>query len=296
MSFIAVTWMSDQDLCRYPTCEPIWARSDGRRAQNRLIPPIFGNERKLYVATKGFLPSKSNMIESPRNDKAAADEHRDRLESGIKTFAALFSRLMDMNEFSHPTMVKLAHGCMYGVSWLHSSQISGLRHGKLISPGPRTFVAIQTLNFYLHRYVTEKKLLPGTNSSNDYRNAYAITEGGEAPSVGWWVEIFCGLRKPTDIDLYSKELSASQAKEKSHKWAKLMRELMMTNKIDIISDLDSTLRAHYPARDAERLIKIKAVLTKGETWTSDEFALELPAITAFSASLGGPDEEEAFVE
>jgi len=224
-----------------------------------------------------------------------ADAHRDRLTSGIKTFAALFSRLMDLNEFSHPTMVKLTASCMSGVSWLHSSQISGLRHGKLVSPGPRTFVAIQQLNFYIHRYKTEKKLLPGTTSSIDYGQAFAITENEEAPSVGWWVEVFCGLRKPQDIDIYSNKLSKSQAKEQSTQWAKLMRDLMMTNKIDIISDLDSTLREHYPARDVERLTKIKKVLMQGATWTADEFELELPAITLFSAALGGPEDEQAFL-
>ena len=184
---------------------------------------------------------------------------------------------------------------MFGVSWLHSSQISGLRHGKLVSPGPRTFVAIQQLNFHLHRYKTEKKLLPGTTSSIDYGQAFAITENGEAPSVGWWIEVFCGLRKPQDIDIYSNKLSKSQAKEQSTQWAKLMRDLMMTNKIDIISDLDSTLREHYPARDVERLTKIKAVLMQGATWTADEFELELPAITLFSAALGGPEDEQAFL-
>ena len=235
------------------------------------------------------------MNNSSVQDQLIADAHRDRLTSGIKTFAALFSRLMDLNEFSHPTMVKLTASCMGGVSWLHSSQISGLRHGKLVSPGPRTFVAIQQLNLYLHRYITEKKLLPGTTSSNDFTHAFAITENGEAPSVGWWVEVFCGLRKPKDIDLYATKLSESKAKESSSHWAKLMRELMMTNKIDIISDLDSTLREHYPARDAKRLIKIKEVLLQGSTWTADEFELELPAITSFSAALGGPEDESAFL-
>lgn len=223
------------------------------------------------------------------------DAHRDRLKDGIKTFAALFSRLMDLNEFSHPTMVKLTTACMGDVSWLHSSQISGLRHGKLVSPGPRTFVAIQQLNFYLHRYITEKKLLPGTTSSNDYNNAFSITEDGEPPSVGWWVEIFCGLRKPKDIDLYARKLTDSQAEKQSLQWAKSMRQLMISNGIDIISDLDKVLRENYPARDVKRLSKIKNVLIKGETWTPLEFELELPAITAFSAALGGPDTESAFL-
>ena len=236
------------------------------------------------------------MNDPSGQEQAKADAHRDRLTSGIKTFAALFSRLMDLNEFSHPTMVRLTASCMSGVSWLHSSQISGLRHAKLISPGPRTFVAIQQLNYYLHRYKTEKKLLPGTTSSNDYEKAFAITEDGEPPSVGWWVEVFCGIRIPKDIDLYSNKLSESQATNKSLGWAKSMRQLMMSNGIDIISDLDRVLRENYPPKDIDRLRKIKNVLMNGETWTPTEFELELPAITAFSAALGGPDAERAFFE
>ena len=220
-----------------------------------------------------------------------ADDYRDQYQAGISRFAALFTRLMDLNEFSHPTMVSLTRNCMHGVSWLHSSQISGLRHGKLISPGPRTFVAIQQLNYFLHRYITHKKLLPNTDSSNAYQNAWAITENGEAPDVGWFMEVFTGSRVPTDIDLYEVMINQSQAEERSIQWAKLMRSLMMEKNIDIISDLDEVLRKFYPARDAHRVAKIKDVLLRNGTWTPDELKLELPAITAFSQALGGPSDE-----
>jgi len=220
-----------------------------------------------------------------------ADDYRDQYQAGITRFAALFTRLMDLNEFSHPTMVSLTRNCLHGVSWLHSSQISGLRHGKLISPGPRTFFAIQQLNYFLHRYITEKRLLPNTDSSNAYQHAWAITENGEAPDVGWFLEVFTGGRIPSDIDLYEVMINQSQAEERSHEWAKLMRVLMMEKGIDIISDLDDILRLHYPARDTHRLHKVKAVLLSNDTWTPEELKLELPAITALSAALGGPSDE-----
>ena len=220
-----------------------------------------------------------------------ADDYRDQYQSGTQRFAALFTRLMDLNEFSHPTMVSLTRNCMHGVSWLHSSQISGLRHGKLVSPGPRTFVAIQQLNYYLHRYITEKRLLPNTDSSNAYQNAWAITENGKAPDVGWFLEVFTGSRIPKDIDLYEVMISQTQAEARSVEWAKLMRSLMIQKNIDIISDLDDILRLHYPARDIHRLNKVKAVLLQNATWTPEELKLELPAITALSSALGGPSDE-----
>jgi len=93
---------------------------------------------------------------------------RDQFERGVLDFSFLFTKWMDTNAWSHPVMVQLAAGCLQlpgGKGWLHSSQISGLRHGKLLSPGPRTFMAIERLNFYLHRYATEKLLLPGSTSA-----------------------------------------------------------------------------------------------------------------------------------
>ena len=224
-----------------------------------------------------------------------ADDYRDQYKSGTQRFAALFTRLMDLNEFSHPTMVTLTRNCMHGVSWLHSSQISGLRHGKLVSPGPRTFIAIQRLNYYLHRYATEKKLLPNTSSSAAYSNAWAITEDGQAPEVGWFIEVFTGERVPKDIDIYEWIFSTSMAEQRSIQWAKLMRTLMMQEGIDIISDLDDLLRDHYPARDAHRLNKIKDVLLRNGTWTPEELKIELPAITALSRALGGPTDESTLL-
>ena len=81
---------------------------------------------------------------------------RAKYDQGVRNFALLFTRWMDLNGWSHPVMVALAKSALDGTSWLHSSQISGLRHGKLVSPGPRTFKAIQVLNYYLWLYKTEE--------------------------------------------------------------------------------------------------------------------------------------------
>ena len=222
------------------------------------------------------------------------DLHPDKYQKGVQTFASLFTRLMDLNEFSHPTMVNLTKNCMSGSSWLHSSQISGLRHGKLYSPGPRTFVAIQALNYYLWRFSTEKQLLPNTLSSSLYSNGFHITEDNIAPSVGWWVEVFCGERTPKEIDLYGLVITENKAIEKSREWAKLIRVLMIDNGIDIISDLDAVLRDKYPARDEIRLTKIKSVLLSDAFWSPEEMKNEFPAITALSSALGGPTKEADF--
>ncbi len=211
---------------------------------------------------------------------------------GRRTFALLFSRWMDTNEWSHPTMVKLSHNSMGSVRWLHSSSISGLRHGNLPNPGPRLFIAIERLNYYLHRYNTTKLPIPGTKSSNDYRHAFAITEDGEAPPAGWWYEVFCGVRTPKDIDLHEAHFTETQASELSSSWGALIRKLMRDRDLDVITDLDRVLRESYPARDFERLTRLREVIANQAAWSADEFTMEIPALTTLTAELGGPSKEQ----
>ena len=225
----------------------------------------------------------------PKRD--APIDHLTQFHEGVNTFALLFTRWMDTNGWSHPTMVTLARHCMDGTSWLHSSQISGLRHGRLLSPGPRTFVAIERLNYYIHRYSTTKKLLPGTPGSNLYATAFAITEGGKPPKLGWWVEVFCGQRVPTDIDLRQTFFTDDQATRISTSWGALIRKLMIQKDMDIIVELDRVLREHYPAKDNERLVRLKDVIQNRDSWTPQQIANELPAITNLTAKLGGPSTE-----
>ena len=218
-------------------------------------------------------------------------DYQTQFSRGVSTFSLLFTRWMDTNGWSHPTMVTLARHCLDGTSWLHSSQISGLRHARLLSPGPRTFIAIERLNFFVHRYATTKKLLPGTPGSNLYAKAFAITEGGDPPPLGWWMEVFCGKRTPRDIDLRETFFTDDQAARISSAWGGLIRRLMIQSDLDIIVELDRVLREKYPAKDAERLKLTKAVIQNSLVWTPQQLANELPAITSFSSALGGPASE-----
>jgi len=210
---------------------------------------------------------------------------------GGRTFSLLFTRWMDTNGWSHPTMVRLARAALGDIGWLHSSQISGLRHNGLESPGPRTFIAIAQLNAYIHRYATTKRLIPGTESSKDYHVAYAITENDQPPAAGWWFEVFCGLRIPQDIDLREAFFSDAQATTISTNWGALIRKLLRDQDLDLITDLDRILRDSYPAKDFDRLARLRQVIQNQYTWTPDELSLELPALTAFTSELGGPVHE-----
>lgn len=211
---------------------------------------------------------------------------------GVKTFAKLFTRWMDTNEWSHPVMTSLARNALSGTSWLHSSQISGLRHAKLVSPGPRTFLAIAELNRCLHLYVTEKKLIPGTQGSNYYVHGYCILEDGEPPSAGWWFEVFCGERIPKDLDLNASYYSEDEATGMSKIWAKAFRRLVSAEGYDIYEDLDKVLRLHYPAKDVDRLELTTQVIRSQAVWTPEQLINEIPALVKLTAALGGPQTEE----
>jgi hypothetical protein len=214
-----------------------------------------------------------------------------KFEEGIRTFSLLFTRWMDTNKWSHPVMVNLSKAALNNVSWLHSSQISGLRHAKLRSPGPRTFIAIERLNYYLHRYLTTKQLIPNTPSSNFYNEGFAITEDGEPPCLGWWFEVFCGDRVPKDIDLRTSFFTEDSAIRFSVTWGRYIRRLMGQAGIDIVDDLSHIILRYYPAGDDYRTEKLFAVIHSKATWTMEELELELPAITAMTAALGGPCSE-----
>ena len=218
--------------------------------------------------------------------------HESRFEEGNKVFARLFSRWMDMNSWSHPVMVGLARGCMGDVGWLHSSQISGLRHARLRSPGPRTFIAIAELNHALWEYQTKKKLIPGTTSSNAYRDPYVITENGHAPSVGWWVEVFCGTRAPQEISLDTPEFTEAQAEAVSKALARYIRRLAALSDYDPVDDLDAVIREHYPSRERDRVETIKQVLKGTKTFHAPELAAEMEALTQMSSSMSGVRTQE----
>ena len=203
---------------------------------------------------------------------------------------------MDLNGWSHPVMVSLAKSCLDGVSWLHSSQISGLRHGKLVSPGPRTFKAIQVLNHHLWIYREEKKLLPNTESSNHYREPFVITENGKPPELGWWMEVFVGDRMPSDLDLHQHSFTPEQATAVSAAYAKLIRKLMVLNDYDPISDFDVVIRDHYPAKDFDRVKKITEILYNQSGWTPEELVNEMPALVTLSSALDGPSSDEKLLE
>jgi hypothetical protein len=208
-------------------------------------------------------------------------------DTGPGVFARMFTRWMDGNQWAHHVMVTLATASV-GKAWLHSSQISGFRHGKVSNPGPRAFAAIERLNYYVWRYHHTKQLIPGTKSSNAYAQAVPITEDDIPPSAGWFLEVFLGYRVPRDFDTGALSIPEYEAQNCSLALARLFRRLISAQGYDLLEDLDRALLDHYGIREAERVQRLHDVLLSRCSYTSDQLSLELPALTHFAAALGGP--------
>lgn len=218
-------------------------------------------------------------------------------QTGIQTFAKLFRLWMDTNEWSHPVMTQLFRSVLNGAGWLHSSQISGFRHGKTHNPGPRAFVAIERLNYYLHRYATTRRLIPNTPNSNNYSEPFVILEDGAPPPVGWWFEVFCGVRIPKDYVLNGPMFSETEADRFSRAFARFLRRQMTLKGFDPVEDLSRFLRDHYTVRDGARQARLTSIL-RGETrsWTGEQLREEFAALTRLTAALDGPETEEALLD
>lgn len=217
-------------------------------------------------------------------------------DEGIATFCRLFIHWMDSNRWTHPVLIELVRAALDGASWLHSSQITALRQGKLRNPGPRGFIAIAELNKAMFEYKTSKRLVPGTTTDLNYLQGYAITENGAPPEVGWWFEVFCGQRIPKDVDLDIQFRTDIEAADFSRGYARLVRQLMAYRGFDLFENLDKVVKTYYPAGDQDRVQKVSSVLLNQAVWTPEELRIELPALVAVSTELGGPASQEQLID
>lgn len=216
--------------------------------------------------------------------------------SGSEVFARLFSRWMDSNGWSHPTMTSLAAACLGGKGWLHSSQISGLRHAQTRNPGPRTFVAIERLNYYIWRYANKRELLPNTKGSNAYQAASPILEDGKPPGLGWFVEVFCGYRIPKDIQLDVVFIQPDKVEDYCAQLARLLRKQLAQQDFDLVDDLSVVLHRHYPTHEVERVERITDFIRGEVKLNKEELEQELLCLSKLSGALGGPGTEQELLE
>ena len=142
-----------------------------------------------------------------------ARAYRDELLQGRQAIAHLIHVWHEMNGWSHKVLPALSE-CL-DLPRLHNSQISNLRNGKLVSPGPEVFLALAKLNGVL-----AKGLEPIREHLADVHpellkvlleSAIPLAgDDGEPIGAGNFFEIFVGITSlPASLDWFIEEHEAS---------------------------------------------------------------------------------------
>ena len=195
----------------------------------------------------------------------------ERFEQGAVTYAKMFCRLMDDNDWSHPRFVKLAQTATGGVAWVHSSQIASLRKGQLKSPGPRSFAAL----VYLFNAIDEFQRGVKTKDSPDWTGQEEFIKDkkvirddeGRVASIGWHFEVFCGWRMPPAKST-ERNFTDEQAAEISANAAKHVRRRMIADRLDLIDDMPK-LQRHF-SLDKEEQVLFRDVVLGQAHWQNEQ--------------------------
>lgn len=195
----------------------------------------------------------------------------ERFEQGAVTYAQMFFRLMEDNDWTHPRLVKLAQTATGGVSCLHSSQIASLRKGLLKSPGPRSFAALVFLFDAIDKYQRgiETKDSPDWTGQEEFIKDKRVIrdEEGRVASIGWHFEVFCGWRMPP-AKATERNFSEEQAAEISANAAKHVRRRMIADRLDLIDDMPK-LQRHF-SLDKEEQALFRDVILGQAHWHNEQ--------------------------
>jgi hypothetical protein len=192
------------------------------------------------------------------------------MDQGKINFSRWFTRVMDANAWSHPTLVALCKRTTGEQAFLHSSQIAGLRSARLKSPGPRSFAALEYLWKGIDDYqrngsvngVTFGNLSPFVERAEIMRDP----EGTPA-TLGYMVEVFTGLQ-PVPIDLTTTNFTENQARIISDNAGRLVRRMMAQAHWDLIDDIHRITSKF--SKDEETRSVMREIIVGQAVWTADE--------------------------
>lgn len=219
-----------------------------------------------------------------------------KFESGVLHFQTVFKFFMDRNNFSHPGLANLAKLNLGGASWLHSSQISGLRHAKLKSPGPKVFAAIAHLNSALNAYKENKRLIPGTGSSHGYHEPFVILlDDGSVPTPGWWYSLFIGEMTCETIDFSVPTIDLSDAGNISRRTYKYIKSLADQSNRDLFAVLSSYADEENIDEGSDTGRILDKFVSSGAIAPTD-LAANFKFIAGICGKLGGPATSAALLD
>jgi hypothetical protein len=217
-----------------------------------------------------------------------------RYRDGLDTFTRAFRALMARNGLSNQNLEDLANWAYPEQrSWLGSGQISMLRNGQYLRPGPKLFDSLGQLNLAL-----------AWLSGCDRGEAAAMADRNlKRPPVRPWEpdEPFWLAHPVTGLPLHAGDLflvwigrlslTGVAAKPTAEGAASLSRwisrhcQQWCADRGRLLSDgLPELLRA-YPSRDPGRIAKLKAVVAGLDSYDVDELTAELVDLAAMVRTL-----------
>jgi hypothetical protein len=199
------------------------------------------------------------------------------MDQGRVNFSRWFTRVMDTNGWSHPTLVALCKCTTGDQALIHSSQIAGLRSARLKSPGPRCFAALEYLWRAIENYQHKGKVVVFGSLASRVQKAEIMRDPDDQPaSLGYMVEVFTGLL-PVPIDLNIVEFTDSQAQIVSENAGRLVRRMMAQANWDLIDDIHKITDKF--SKDRHTCDVMKDIIIGQKVWTPDELYTRLSDLT-----------------
>lgn len=236
-------------------------------------------------------PIRPSLKSMDTTTTAAAAEHR--YIHGLRVFTRAFRALMLRNGLSNQNLEDLANWAYPEQrSWLGSGQISMLRNGQYLRPGPKIFDSLGQLNIALAR-------LAGCEHGEAGEEGQRV---GPPPLAPWAPEAPYWLAHPLtgcpltagdlfmvwigrlDLDRVPLEPTAELAESFSPWLARHCQQWCADRGILFSDGLPRILEA-YPSRDEPRIERLKLVLAGFGTFSVDELTAELVDLTAMVRKL-----------
>lgn len=226
----------------------------------------------------------------PVSDQGGGGGYRQRLEAGRQAFGHLIRVWHERNGWSHRVLPGLAEQLDLGR--VHNSQLSNLRNGKLASPGPEVFLALGTINHWLHASAAGGRLsaaeprLAATPDLQQALEASAVAlldDDGQPLGPGALLEIFVGLQAPPSA--FDLRISEHEAQALSAALAALFTAGLPWR------NCGDSLLAAYPAERRQRREQFADVMAGLRDYSAAELDAELPDLRRTLAALGVAGEE-----
>lgn len=219
-------------------------------------------------------------MENPTAPNQAEQRH----QSGLAMFTRAFRMLMARNGLSNQNLEDLANWAFPEQrSWLGSGQISMLRNGQYLRPGPKIFDSLAQLNLALAWLSgCDRGEAPDVGRLKLRRPPVAPWE----PNDPYWLahpETGCPLNAGDLFMVWIGRLELEsitpiptpEGAQSLSRWLSRHCQQWCADRGKLLSDGLPAILDCYPSRDAGRIARLKAVIAGIEAYSVDDLGVEL---------------------